>query len=146
MEKIYMIRYSLNRIPKNKLQKDLDELLSGDDRFLLKESDFEKYKESVDERIRRANEANRRCRPENYSSEIRFESKEFPDDRKLFIGDSLFILNFFEIKQETIISHHLLNFNNSHSEAEFDEENPALDALESEIDELIYGPKDDFCF
>lgn len=67
-------------------------------------------------------------------------------NRELFIGDSLFILNFFEIKQETIISHHLLNFNNSHSEAEFDEENPALDALESEIDELIYGPKDDFCF
>lgn len=32
------------------------------------------------------------------------------------------------------------------SPTEFDEENPALDALEAEIDELIYGPKDDFCF
>ena len=30
------------------------------------------------------------------------------------------------------------------NETEFDEENPALDALEAEIDELIYGPKDDF--
>ena len=78
-----MIKYSLTRNPKNKLQKDLDELLSGDDRFLLKESDFEKYKESVDERIRRANEANRRCKPENDSLEIRFESKKFPDDREL---------------------------------------------------------------
>ena len=32
------------------------------------------------------------------------------------------------------------------SPTEFDEENPALDALEAEIDELIYGSKDDFCF
>lgn len=32
------------------------------------------------------------------------------------------------------------------NETEFDEENPALDALEAEIDELVYGPKDDFCF
>lgn len=36
MEKIYMINYSLTTRPKNKLQKDLDELLSGDDRFFIK--------------------------------------------------------------------------------------------------------------
>lgn len=104
-----MIKYSLTRNPKNKLQKDLDELLSGDDRFLLKESDFEKYKESVNERIRRANEANRRCKPENDSYEIRFKFKDFPDDRELFISDSMFVLKFLEIKPETIIDHHLLS-------------------------------------
>ena len=108
MEKIYMIKYTLTRTPKNKLQKDLDELLSGDDRFLLKELDFEKYKESVDERIRRANEVNRRCRPENDSLEIRFKLKDFPDDRELFISDSMFVLKFLEIKPETIIDHHII--------------------------------------
>ena len=49
MEKIYMIKYTLTRVPKNKLQKNIDKLLRVDDRFLLKESDFDKYKKSVDE-------------------------------------------------------------------------------------------------
>lgn len=109
MEKIYMIRYSLTRTPKNKLQKYLDELLSEDDRFLLKESDFEKYKESVNKRIRKANEANQRCKPENDSFEIRFKFKDFPDDRDICVSDSMFVLKFFEIKPETIIGHHILS-------------------------------------
>ena len=71
MEKIYMIKYTLTRVPKNKLQKNIDKLLRVDDRFLLKESDFDKYKKSVDERIQKANETNRRCKPENNSLEIR---------------------------------------------------------------------------
>lgn len=100
MEKIYMIKYSLTRKPKNKLQENLDELLSEDDRFLLRESDFEKYKESVDKRIRKANEANCRCKPENDSHEIRFKFKEFPDDRELYIGDSLITLKLLEIRPE----------------------------------------------
>ena len=103
-----MIKYSLTRKPKNKLEEILDELLSKDDRFLLKESDFEKYKESVDKRIKKANEVNRRCKPENDSSEIRFKS-EFPDDRELFISDSLIILKLLEIKPETIINHCILS-------------------------------------
>ena len=100
MEKIYMIKYTLTRVPKNKLQKNIDKLLRVDDRFLLKESDFDKYKKSVDERIHK---------PENNSLEIRFKFKDFPDDRELFINDSMFILKFLEIKPETIIDHHLLN-------------------------------------
>ena len=108
MEKIYMIKYSLTRKPKNKLQENLDELLSKDDRFLLKESDFEKYKESVDKRIKKANEANRRCKPENDSFEIRFKFKEFPDDRELFISDSLIILKLLEIKPEKITDHFII--------------------------------------
>ena len=103
MEKIYMIRYSLNRIPKNKLQKDLDELLSGDDRFLLKESDVEKYKESVNKRIKNANEANHRCKPETDCHEIRFDFKKFPDDIELYISDSLIVLKLFEVKPRMII-------------------------------------------
>lgn len=31
-----MIKYTLTRVPKNKLQKNIDELLRVDDRFLLK--------------------------------------------------------------------------------------------------------------
>ena len=103
MEKIYMIKYTLTRVPKNKLQKNID------DRFLLKESDFDKYKESVDKRIQKANETNRRCKPENNSLEIRFKFKDFPDDRELFINDSMFVLKLLEIKPETIIDHHLLS-------------------------------------
>ncbi len=109
MEKIYMIKYSLTRKPKNKLQENLDELLSGDDRFLLKESDFEKYKESVDKRIRKANEVNHRCKPENDSYEIRFDFERFPNDRELYISDSLITLKLFEMKPETIINHDILN-------------------------------------
>ena len=109
MEKIYMIKYTLIRVPKNKLQKNIDKLLRVDDRFLLKESDFDKYKKSVDERIQKANETNRRCKPENNSLEIRFKFKDFPDDRELFISDSMFVLKFLEIKPETIIDHHLLS-------------------------------------
>lgn len=109
MEKIYMIKYSLTRKPKNKLQENLDELLSEDDRFLLRESDFEKYKESVDKRIRKANEANRRCKPENDSLEIRFESKKFPDDRELYISDSLITLKLLEMKPKTITDHCILS-------------------------------------
>ena len=90
-------------------QKNIDKLLRVDDRFLLKESDFDKYKKSVDERMQKANETNRRCKPENNSLEIRFKFKDFPDDRELFINDSMFILKFLEIKPETIIDHHLLN-------------------------------------
>ena len=90
-------------------QKNIDKLLRVDDRFLLKESDFDKYKKSVDERIQKANETNRRCKPENNSLEIRFKFKDFPDDREFFISDSMFILKFLEIKPETIIDHHLLN-------------------------------------
>lgn len=109
MEKIYMIKYSLTRKPKNKLQENLDELLSRDDRFLLQESDFEKYKESVDKRIRKANEANYRCKPERDSYEIRFGFEKFPNDRELYISDSLITLKLFEMKPETIIDHHILN-------------------------------------
>ena len=39
-----MIKVHSTRVPKNKLQKNIDELLRVDDRFLLKESDFDKYK------------------------------------------------------------------------------------------------------
>ena len=105
-----MIKYSLTRKPKNKLQENLEKLLSGDDRFLLRESDFEKYKESVDERIRKANEANSRCKPESNSCEIRFKFKEFPDDRELYISDSLITLKLLEIKPETIINHCIFKY------------------------------------
>lgn len=98
MDKIYMIKYTLTRKPQNKLQKELDELLSVDDRILLKESDFEKYKESVDGRIKKANEANPRCRPENNSYEVRCDFHRFPDDRELYINDSMFVLKLFEIR------------------------------------------------
>lgn len=98
MERIYMIKYTLTRKPQNKLQKELDELLSVDDRMLLKESDFEKYKESVDSRIKKANEANHRCRAENNSYEIRYDFHRFPDDRELYISDSLFVLKLLEIR------------------------------------------------
>lgn len=53
MDRIYMIKYTLTRKPQNKLQKELDELLSVDDRILLKESDFDKYKESVDRELKK---------------------------------------------------------------------------------------------
>ena len=109
MEKIYMIKYTLIRVPKNKLQKNIDELLRVDARFVVKESDFDKYKEAVDKRIQKANETNRRCKPENNSLEIRFKFKDFPDDRELFISDSMFVLRFLEIKPETINDHHLLS-------------------------------------
>lgn len=56
MEKIYIIVCSLTRQPENNLQEDLAKLLSGDHRFLLKESDIDRYRESVNARIWQVNE------------------------------------------------------------------------------------------
>lgn len=85
-----------------------------------------------------------------------FVASELPEASKLLTYDSEAgmlcvycnelpcLMNVAEKFKATCDSNFLIKLEKN--ETEFDERNPALDALEAEIDELIYGPADDFCF